>query len=187
MNRTLTSILNKKKRASIIKLLISHPTFQLISSEWKPINIINWTTLPHKAPCVVREKNLSTALNIPYLNTFYRNETVDIIPPWIDIKKIINIESAEKKKKKLSLFPRTVMQYNHIIVSKYQNYHQIYKNGSKALDNSSGAAFHLSGIFELSWKLELFHSIIASELFAILQALTFIYNNISHETGAVRL
>ena len=175
-----------KKLATIKELPISHPTFQLISSEWNSINNINWTTFPHKAPFLIRAKNLSTALNIPYQNTFHRNEAVDPIPPWIDIKKIINTKFAEKVNKDLSS-QETIIEHNYIIESKYQNHLQIYTDGSKAEDNSTGAAFHLSDIFDSSWKLEPFHSIVAAELFAILQALTFIYNNISPETGVVIL
>ena len=101
-------------------------------------------------------------------NIWLETNRYPIIPPWYDIKKHISLDLITQSNKSQSK-EQNKQAVIETITKKYKNTLQIYTDGSKAIDNSTGAAFFVPGERETysRWRLNDNSCIVSAELSAI--------------------
>ena len=118
----------------------------------------------------------STILDSIGLNNIRRVSTqyISPVPPNIDLSSRIKFDMFEDEDK----ISQNIIKKNIFMERKdkmYNNFIEIYTDGSKLEDGSTSAAMfvpHQS--IATSWKLNPFHSVLGAELYAILKSLQFV-------------
>ena len=101
-------------------------------------------------------------------------ESIFVLPPWSSIMNRINLEIYG-----IQYGDRSVC-FRDLANTVYSDYFSINTDGSKS-DTGVGAAVLFSDInFTLSWRLHSDHSVVSSELFAIFNALRWLFLNLNN-------
>ena len=151
-------------------LFFNHRTFQLIAS--MDAFKLTWDTFPHKAPFLVRARNISWSVGIEF-GKFKFLENTFVVPPWINLRDRIRMDIKD-----LSSINKVCI-FNALRNEEYAEYLSFYTDGSKS-EQGVGSAVFIGDIgIALSWRIHQRHSVIASELYAILRALKWILENMN--------
>ena len=156
----------------------NHPVKkEIIEDEEKIVNL-PWGNQTYKLPGIMRTVQSSTKWNIPHLNNM-PNVSLTPIPPWTELKIIINLELIiNLTKNTANNILKTVSEMT--ININYKNHLKIYTDGSRAFINnewrSASALYIPERNEEHSYRLNGINSILTAELFAILKALKWTIN-----------
>ena len=120
-----------------------------------------------KKPFMLKTEEIMRNWNIPF-NIELKEHKYPVIPPWYNINAHISLElkSLTNKSQSKEQNKQAVLE---TIKEKYKNTLQIYTDGSKATNNSTGAAFYVPGTPDTrsNWRLNDNSCIVSAELSAI--------------------
>ena len=152
-------------------LVFCHRTFQALACP--SVFNLNWITYPHKAPFVVRMQSLCTMVGVNF-GRFCYLENVFIVPPWFSLSDRVQLDIVGMS----SVNKNNI--FNWLRYTVYSDHYSFYSDGSKS-DQGVGSAVFIGDIgLSLSWRLHNDHSVMASELFAIFNALKWILDHMDH-------
>ena len=127
-----------------------------------------WTKI-RKKPFIIKIKEILDNWNLPK-DPNIEVVSYPIIPPWFNINNLVSIDLQTHTTKAMGPIQNhvsTVETVNNL----YNDYLCIYTDGSKAVDNSTGAAFHVPVRDVTSqWRLQDASSIVSAELSALKKA-----------------
>ena len=133
---------------------------------------INWITYPHKVPTLVkairicRELNMELAVPRPYHGF--------LCSSWTDLSGMVSTSLDGVKKSQVSIIGAQ-QSFSVKVEESYSDYLQIFTDGSRQIDNRVGAAIFIPELHHSKgWRLNGGHSVLVSELFALLQGLLWI-------------
>ena len=178
------------------QLKSAHAALQLLSrSEDHPIHkvyqqdnflrIIPFRTKHNRTPLLYRVCHDSRFLDIT-LPPSSPASPFSVLPPWYPLHKIIHTSFSSLKVKELE--GAAVQIYSELKQSKFCNFEYVYTDGSASADPERRVGAGLVVPLRQHtgrWRLQPEHTVLAAELFAILQALEYIHGLDSGEKTVV--
>ena len=152
-------------------LYFHHRTFQARSTQINDLTTMSWITYPHKTPFILRTKTLCSNLGLEFGNFKYF-ESFFVLPPWFPLGENINLDFWQGCQSNPSISLAFLTQTNYV------NCLSFYTDGSKSPQGVGSAVFLEDFEHTLSWRLHKDHTVLASELFAVLSSLKWIFNNL---------
>ena len=166
----------------------SNPVFNKISSMYaQGVSMYAFLTYKHKVPFIKRSQDIARTLGLE-CSVFSPQEVVSPMAPWLKTSGRISLDILDQIGNMQSAQVRLTSFLLTLAVN-YPNYMFLYTDGSKsAMEGivTVGSAIYIPDLpLTLKWKLNPNHSVIASELFAILQALRWIIAHVTPHSNSV--
>ena len=160
----------------ILRLPLNHISSHLLHNFWDNLVNINWKTLPHKAPFLVRSLRICETFEVEILKPKKRNPFFP--PPYFHFSNFTEIDfsiiHANQMNNSIAMATFSLLKNVH-----YEGYVKIYTDGSKQLSGQVGAAMVVETFgIAFSWRLNSKHSIVAAELYAIYESLNWALQNV---------
>ncbi|CAF4868449.1 unnamed protein product [Rotaria socialis] len=125
-----------------------------------------------RAVCIAKKFGLDIGKTCP-------DQTMSPAPPWSRIYTNIHLNYNVENITNSKISPFVAFDIRELILVRFPNYIEIYTDGSKT-SNYVGAAIYIpSRSITVNWQLNAQHSIVAAELFAIKQAMQWIWEGYS--------
>ena len=148
----------------------NHPLFQLFSRDLNYMQSLNWAS-NRQVPFLIRASYLLNTLGQNW-SEFMNTPVVSPLPPWFSIDIYVAKDFPVNAKNFNPVFVRQI--FSNFCSQEYENFTQIYTDGSKYTSpNSCSAALYIPDFdYTDKWHLPS-QSIVTAELFGILKALQF--------------
>ncbi|CAF2078564.1 unnamed protein product, partial [Rotaria magnacalcarata] len=125
-----------------------------------------------RAVCIARKFGLDIGKTCP-------DQTMSPAPPWSRIYTNIHLNYNVQNITNSKISPFIAFDIRELILVRFPNYIEIYTDGSKTSDYVGAAIYIPSRSITVNWQLNAQHSIVAAELFAIKQAMQWIWEGYS--------